>query len=355
MDTAQTKPTPITQLTELTPEMRAAMAPHAQMWIKRALECRPADREVAERGIRAHYRIAGHAEPQRIVWVDSPFTVSLAGTIASVLIDVSLTDEQVSAVVKDALGPKRAKWLEPVTAAVFGAIAGERGERDVTHEALVEEARAEIRRSWHLRCGGHLWSAWPASYGTFYRDVCGLDIAPEALRAAEDVTECGWWWPHERYVIVGDRPTALHRDEEGRVHCETGPAMAWGPAEELHYWHGVRVPREWIEAPETVDAAEVLRSTDTEQRRAGCEAIGWGRIMALCPHTVIDRDEDPMVGTMYRVELPDDAGGLLVEALCGTGRTVYYWAHPESTSAVDAAARSYGVSVEVYRKLERRT
>lgn len=291
------------KLMTLTGEQEAAMAPHAQQWISRALEARPARRDVAERGIRAHYRIAGLPEPKRIVWTTSPIAAVIAGSIAA------------------------------------ARLAGE-GEDDAD----------AVKKQWNMYLGGQMWSGWPAAYATFYRDVCGLtDIAKDALQAAEDVTECGWWWPHSEFVIVSERHSRISRDDNGRLHCATGPAIVWPDGWGIYAWHGTRVPSEWIVDKASLSARTVLHTVDMEVRRAGCEILGWDAILASLPHRVIDADPDPEIGTLLQIDLPDSPGERFVRARCGTGRWIFYAASPTAKTAREAAAESYSLSISEYR------
>jgi hypothetical protein len=206
-----------------------------------------------------------------------------------------------------------------------------------------------VGKMWWQRCGGQFWPSWPAAYGTFYRDHCGLDIAPEALTAAEDVTECGWWWPHKEFVIVCDRPVRLQRDDRGRLHSGDGPAIAWEDGWGVYSWHGTVVPHEWIEQRESLAPETVLHWSNTEQRRAGCEILGWDRILSSLPHRVLDADPDPEIGTLIEIDLPDSPGERFVRARCGTGRWIYYGAPPEASTALEACAASYQLASEEYR------
>lgn len=37
----------------------------------------------------------------------------------------------------------------------------------------------------------------------------------------------GWWWPLRDLVMLTDRPHRLCRDGDGRLHADTGPALAY--------------------------------------------------------------------------------------------------------------------------------
>ena len=61
------------------------------------------------------------------------------------------------------------------------------------------------------------------------------------------IKNCGWVWWHENVLVISDRPSVINRDEQGRLHCETGPSIAYRDGWQLHHWHGTSIPREWID------------------------------------------------------------------------------------------------------------
>lgn len=66
----------------LTDEEKEKMAAHSALWIERALRTEPADPAAIEDAIKGIYRAANLAEP-RVILVPSPFTMAMAGGIAS--------------------------------------------------------------------------------------------------------------------------------------------------------------------------------------------------------------------------------------------------------------------------------
>ncbi|WP_116613124.1 DUF6745 domain-containing protein [Paraburkholderia unamae] len=169
--------------------------------------------------------------------------------------------------------------------------------------------------------GGNMWSAWDC-YLTAYRDVLGLVLpAHERYRAWEACSlEGGFRIMHEEFCIVSDRPEVLLKDEQNRPHCETGPSHRWRDGWELFFWHGVEVPREWI-LEKRITVADALNWPNVEQRRAACEILGWSTVLEspeLNPK-VIDEDE-PHIGTLIQVDLPDAPAQWFLKYRCGTGR-----------------------------------
>jgi len=101
-----------------------------------------------------------------------------------------------------------------------------------------------------------------------------------------------WWWPHRQFVMVSDRPQVIHRDERGRLHSESGPAIAWGDGFGVYAWHGVRVPLKVIEAPETLTMDKIAGEGNAEVRRVMIERVGRERYISEGGAQIIHRDLD---------------------------------------------------------------
>jgi hypothetical protein len=215
----------------------------------------------------------------------------------------------------------------------------------------------------------------------FFVEVCGIELDPEkeARRRAlsQFVKSCGGAYLHEKFAIIYDRPSIINiqtnTEGVGALHCEDGPALAWGrgPSGEyspeaegayaLYYWEGVEVPEPWImDKPTTAEdmslrAAEVLSSENQELLRAGCEILGWVPVLEALGMKVLDEDPNPMFGRLVSVDLPEAPDSRFLVAECGTGRTIAVPVSAEASTALEAGAMSYGVPVDLYRTLKVRT
>src|SRR5262249_392251 len=67
----------------LTPEQAAALDRYRARWLAIRRSTAPADRGVAEEGVRLAYRAAGLRPPLRFVWCDSPIALSHRAAAAS--------------------------------------------------------------------------------------------------------------------------------------------------------------------------------------------------------------------------------------------------------------------------------
>lgn len=178
----------------------------------------------------------------------------------------------------------------------------------------------------------------------------GLDIdwAPW-LPYAELCRTSGPVMLHRRFAIVTDRPTDIHRDDQHRPHCETGPAIRWRTGRALYYWHGTEVPAEWIEDRANLDPQVALTHDNIEQRRAAAEIVGWDRILDQLDPTVVHEDPDPEIGILLRVDLPDAPGACFLRVRCGTGRTFCIPVPDGMTTARQANAWTWGLDENDYQ------
>lgn len=111
-----------------------------------------------------------------------------------------------------------------------------------------------------------------------------------------------------------------HRDAEGRLHNEKGPAIKWRDGWGVYAWHGTVVPKEWIENPDSLTPKICLTHENMEQRRAACEIYGWDNVINALNPTVIDANPNPSIGTLVEVDLPDIGRERFLRVKCGTGR-----------------------------------
>jgi len=169
--------------------------------------------------------------------------------------------------------------------------------------------------------GGQLWLAGWCAYVSFFRDQMGWENETlERFEIDEALCKsCGWVWWHENVLAISDRPSELHRDQQGRLHSEKGPSIAYRDGWSLYHWHGVAIPPEWVTG-KPPSASEALTWANIEQRRAACEIVGWTKILKELDARVIDEDSDPEIGTLLEVDLPDSGRERFLKVRCATGR-----------------------------------
>ncbi|MFV1990255.1 MAG: DUF6745 domain-containing protein [Acidimicrobiales bacterium] len=195
------------------------------------------------------------------------------------------------------------------------------------------------------------YDGWLSYYDAM--DRIGVDCS--ALHPLMELARhAGWCWVMPGVAILTERHTVLHRDPEHRLHCADGPAIGW-TGWSIYAWHGTVVPAEWIESPDQLTPETALTWTNAEQRLAALQIITWERVVAHLDPEIIDEDPDPKFGTLLRCDLPGAPGSQFLRARCGTGRTVVIPVASDCTTAIEAGARSYGLTTGQYREIEVRT
>lgn len=192
---------------------------------------------------------------------------------------------------------------------------------------------------WRNYQGGNMW-AYADAYYTAYRDILGLRLPEHEKYAAWE--QCaingGFRVLHPEFCMVSDFPEFVRVDDQCRPHCADGPSHRWRDGWSLYHWHGVRVPSHWIEQRDTLTAAEIFREQNAETRRAGCEIIGWDRVLTDIDAKVVDADGDPLIGTLYEGQIPGATRCTFLKVKCGTGREFVIPTAPGLKTALEAQA-----------------
>ena len=197
------------------------------------------DRERAELAVRRAYTTAGLDEPPLVIWMDSP----LGGVYATTFLKQVFTDGQLGGELRD---------------------------------ELRDQLRGQIRDQIGGELGGQLDPWWESYWLALYQralPIAGLPASERLDALAEAVAATGWWWPMRGAVVMTDRPTALHVDQLGRLHHQSGPALAYADGYPLYAWHGTRVPADLIESGWSTD--RILKEPNAEVRRCAIERMGW--------------------------------------------------------------------------------
>jgi hypothetical protein len=288
----------MSKIEKLTPDQEARFGEYVDKWLKIGLSTGPVDFEKAKEAACLAYRLAGLEEPVNFYVTDSP----------------------VSAI-------KKIKELDP----------------SKSNATILQE----------MSFGAH--DAGWLSFYNFFQEVVGISQV-DKLQGLIDISKyCGWVSFYEDTVVFQHRPELIKFDDENRLHCEDGPAIRYRDGYSVYAWHGTRIPSEWIEKKSELTPEIALKWQNIEQRRCACEIIGWATILRKLNSEVIDSDDDPMIGSLLVVDIPDVGREKFLQVLCGTGRTFAIPVPPECMTALEANAWTYGVEPDLLRDLEIRT
>ena len=324
------------KITKLTAEQIARFPEWADKWIKIGLCTDEADWDTFGNSLRIAYERAGIPFPNKIIRVQSPIVGAFASSIAeSIFRNGTVRDAVVDAVV-DAVGDAvddavrgavggavRGAVVGAVDDAVRGAVRGAVGDAvdDAVRGAVDDAVRGAVggavggavkRIKWHYWLGGQFWvGGWwggPA-FVSFLTDVCGLelpiDIAERALAYRKICESVNHVWPNKSFVMVCNRPKFIKKDEQGRLHSQTGHAIQYRDGWGISAWHGTVIPDIWITDPLSLTPKIALQQENLDKRRAACEILGWHRILTELNAVSINKHESEMIGELFEVDLPD--------------------------------------------------
>jgi len=400
----------------LTAEQLAAVKRVGDEWHSAGMSTQRCDRARAEDAVRAVYRAAGIDAPKLIIWMDSPAGGILAaaamrqlggqlrGQFGGQLWDQlggQLRDQlrgqlggQLGGQLWDQFGGQLWDQLwGQLRGQLRGQLGGQlRGQlRDQLGDQLWDQFGGQLwdQLGDQLRgqLGGQLWdqfggqlrdqlwdqhglelSPWADAYWLAYYTcalpLAGLDASPKLDALADATRQLGWWWPMRGAVVLTDRPTVLHVDQQGRLHNENGPAIAYADGHRYFAWHGTRVPADLIETG--WDVTRIMAETNTEIRRCAIERMGWDRFVADSGLTLSDEADDPgNPGQVLRLfDVPRTVLDLPVRVLVcanatrerdGSRHTFGLTVPTDCRTAIAAAAWSFGLAETQYKTLARAT
>ncbi|WP_439674409.1 DUF6745 domain-containing protein [Embleya sp. MST-111070] len=361
------------------------------------------DREAAERAIRTVYRAAGMAEPERVVWYDSPLTAAVAAAVASGTCrpaDLAATRLSVKVPGRPGRPVQERLWSGPWQAAKAEASAalGAAGwqlawnegasrlwepTRELT-ERIREAVHAgvgatdpsvrtptrraasvpgrwdvadRVRATTYSALGGQFDGAWLAVFDGLRRCFPEFDF-PVVAELGEVARHVGWWWPYERVALVSERPIVMHRDDHSRLHHGDGPALTYADGFALHAWRGMPVPADFVgglgPGGSRLTARAIRTEHNAELRRVMLEIYGYDRYLREVGAQPLDRDE---TGVLWEIDLDDDEPIVMVEVLNSTpepdGSVRTYWLRvpPDTETAREGVAWTFGLGPDDYRPL----
>ncbi len=287
------------KVTELSEEQRALIPLYRERWIDVGLSTERVDFEKAKEALYLAYDCSDQARPNRVDFALGPADAIRLGLAYN--------------------------ELERKEAAAAGAPLPDK----VTAKDILEAT------SYGCQEAGWL------SFYNYFEEVCGIEFPMlKGLNAL--AFDSGWVTTFDTWACIHDRPLYIKLDENDRLHGETGPAVEYKDGTKIYVWHGVSVPESWIIDKESLDPMKAITWPNIEQRRAAAEIIGWAKILDKLNCNVIDKHENPHIGTLLEADLPGMGKEKFLRVLCGTGRTFAIPVPPEMTTAVKANSWTYG-------------
>jgi hypothetical protein len=387
-------------------ELTAEADRFASERIRNQLSTEPTDEPAAEELLHRIYATAGLAPPRHMHWLDGPLElIAVLGGESTwgVWVEDEYRERVPHCVWDDArldakeIGRLHEGGAGGVTASIDYRIQRLRQQAETSINAQLEIAAGDFVGSgvaggvwrrvaspiWDAvreRVGERLWRAigeashWPLSPwirnsfwgGAVYsqwHSIRAYDEAPtlarvrffdeyfkpnEAGALARFSEQVSGYWLGQALALLVRRPRLLTSDDNGRLHGETARCVEYGDGWGFWTWHGVGVPEKVILAPDELTRDDFLNERNVEARRVIQERMG-ARFVPEIGGKFIDGSRR---GVLYEIELPGDpdhvARYLQVQDP-STGREYYLRVPPDTATAEEAAAWTFGLSVDDYR------
>jgi len=261
---------------KLTKQQQSHFGEFVSKWTAIGLSTDRANRPKAEEGIKQMYAVAGLKEP-RIIWCSSP----LANVLTRVEV-LAKSRDSVGASVRDSVW---ASVEARVRASVRASV------RDSVRASVGDSVRDSV---WDSGYGQHD-ASWLAFYD-FFNHICGLRKETEKLQGLWlQAQSAGWYLPHRNICWVSERHNILNINKQGRLHCETGIALAYPDGWGIHALNGVRMKPEYVLTPaDKITPQIILAEENVDQRRELIRKVGVGRL-ASCGKSVEKNNEYELI------------------------------------------------------------
>jgi len=380
---------PLKKIQSLNKQQTDKLAEYRDRWIKIGLSTDAADRPRAEAAIKQMYVSAGLEIPRKIVWCGSPLSQGLTRAI--------ILDKRVGASVRDSV---RASVGASVGASVRASVRASVGDSvwdsvgDSVRDSVRASVGASVRASVGASVGASVWdsvrdsvgdsvwdsvrasvwdSVWASvgasvrdsvrdsGYGQhdanwlafylFFREQCGLTAQTEKLTGYfEQAQTAGWYLPHQHICWVSERHHILVRDDRGRLHCETSPAVMYPDGWAIYAWHGVRVPANIIGERDKITVGSILKEQNTEVRRVMRNLYGNDRFMIDAGANEVDHAVEHGA-TLLALQLPGDPVEIrMMRLTCPSTGSVYFErVPPDVRTALEGLSWRFNVKPAEYQ------
>lgn len=278
---------------KLTPEQEVQLEVYYKRWLAVGLQTGPREHEKIEAALRKVYECGGCKPPQEFIWGCSPLATA----------------------------------------------------------KLVDEAAGKSAGGSSSACYGTHDASWLGFY-SYMREVLGLVEETQELIGLMEAAEAGasWFWPFENICFVSELPSEIHMDEQGRLHCPTGPALSYGNDLEVYAWHDTLVPEDVIKAPEKLTAERINKEPNAEIRRVLLERFGQDRFIVDSGLKPVHEDE---TGQLFKAELEGDEPLAMIRVVDATSKKPYWLRVPPTMkTAKEAVAWTFNLKPEDYHPIQ---
>jgi len=193
--------------------------------------------------------------------------------------------------------------------------------------------------AWGAAWGAARDAAWDAAISNALSDHKDYPKLRAIWMPIVDAFEAGLfiYWIQEREIFAMQRPLFRFRGQD--LHGDGVPAVEYPNGECYYFWRGVRIPDAWGKVhSEHWDHAWLLTEKNAERRRVLIQGLGYHRIMAVLPNTLLHSDNGM---ELRRIEKDVDAEPIyLLKVICPSTGFVHALRVPPGVNTCEEARRT---------------
>jgi|AGTN01.2.fsa_nt_gi hypothetical protein len=330
---------------EATTELCATIS---ENWRRQTVSIEPAIKDLVVKNLARLYTTAGAPPPQKVIWYKNPLAAANAAEKYSKMLSVDASQITTAASWRHYyLHYKQWSTIEAYYARLEWLISELDKPRDWENHWRWHERHFPSHDAYEFVVGIGDWlrgerndqfllrmiskdRLWTIGFRSLLHE---LDLCSEPNDGFEEVLlNCGGFFAFEKVAFVVERPSRLHRDESGRVHCSDGKAVEYSDGWGCYVWKNVSVPEDLILSPQSLNKKRIDSERDPDLRWAMIDIYGLERYMEESHLEPIDESE---YGSLYHLESSGNRPHLAILRV------------NDATPQTDGSSKGYFISVPV--------
>ncbi|MCM1983292.1 DUF6745 domain-containing protein [Lyngbya confervoides] len=205
-------------------------------------------------------------------------------------------------------GEELGRWMQPL-----GHWWDQEVMQPLRHDPLLQELEASLKQmlgflsllGFGVDALGAATNGFAPALIDYCNEVLGCSLSQEPWQALRSLyINCGTVLTFQRVSFIFERPTQLCFDEEGRLHGEGEPALAFNDGYARYCFRGVNLPPRYGPIhPNLWRADWILTEQNAELRRVLIQGIGYSRLCQELDAEILDRWREY---SLLRIDHPVD-------------------------------------------------
>jgi len=158
----------------------------------------------------------------------------------------------------------------------------------------------------------------------------------ECLR--EISNHCGGYYPFDDVVIITEKPTSIHTDNN-LLHNDSGAAVEYSDGFEVYAIEGVPVTKQIVCDPTSITIDQIHKELDIEVQRIMISQYGVSKYLFDTGSQVLDVDVLMLEGSSIRTLIIDSLGNKWLIGSDGSTGRVYHMSVPDESISCSHAHR----------------